>query len=460
MTFSKYLASLKGKRVDVLGVGVSNRPLVRLLADAGARVTVRDRKTPEKLADCLPELAALGVHTVLGDRYLDNLDGDVIFRSPGMRPDLPAIAEAVKRGAVLTSEMEAFFTVCPCRLIAVTGSEGKTTTTTIIAELLRRAGHTVHIGGNIGHPLLADTPDIRPEDYAVVELSSFQLMTMRMSAPVAVVKNVTPNHLDYHHGMEEYIDAKRNVFRWQDETGTLVLNYDNAVTRAYADEAKGRVVWFSMKEKVSEGTFLDGGTVCYAHAGKSTWVLDITDVKLPGMHNVENYMTAVAAVWGIVDPALIAPFAREFGGVEHRIEFVRELDGVRYYNDSIATAPTRVIAGLHAFDQKLILIMGGYDKKIPFDVLGPELIDHAKAVVLCGATAPQIRAAIESAPGYNPAVLPIAETDDFRDAVCRARAFAVPGDIVTLSPACAAFDQFDNFEKRGEFYKAVVREMK
>jgi len=460
MTFSKYLASLKGKRVDVLGVGVSNRPLVRLLADAGARVTVRDRKTPEKLADCLPELTALGVHTVLGDRYLDNLDGDVIFRSPGMRPDLPAIAEAVKRGAVLTSEMEAFFTVCPCRLIAVTGSEGKTTTTTIIAELLRRAGHTVHIGGNIGHPLLADTPDIRPEDYAVVELSSFQLMTMRMSAPVAVVKNVTPNHLDYHHGMEEYIDAKRNVFRWQDETGTLVLNYDNAVTRAYADEAKGRFVWFSMKEKVSEGTFLDGGTVYYAHAGKSTRVLDITDVKLPGMHNVENYMTAVAAVWGIVDPALIAPFAREFGGVEHRIEFVRELDGVRYYNDSIATAPTRVIAGLHAFDQKLILIMGGYDKKIPFDVLGPELIDHAKAVVLCGATAPQIRAAIESAPGYNPAVLPIAETDDFRDAVRRARAFAVPGDIVTLSPACAAFDQFDNFEKRGEFYKAVVREMK
>lgn len=293
-----------------------------------------------------------------------------------------------------------------------------------------------------------------------MELSSFQLMTMRMSAPVAVVKNVTPNHLDYHQGMEEYIDAKRNVFRWQDETGTLVLNYDNAVTRAYADEAKGRVVWFSMKEKVSEGTFLDGGTVYYTHAGKSTRVLDITDVKLPGMHNVENYMTAVAAVWGIVDPALIAPFAREFGGVEHRIEFVRELDGVRYYNDSIATAPTRVIAGLHAFDQKLILIMGGYDKKIPFDVLGPELIDHAKAVVLCGATAPQIRAAIENAPGYNPAVLPIAETDDFRDAVCRARAFAVPGDIVTLSPACAAFDQFDNFEKRGEFYKAVVHEMK
>ena len=401
-----------------------------------------------------------GAETVLGADYLERLPGwepEVVFRTPGLRPDLPPIAEAVARGARLTSEMESFFDVCPCPIIAVTGSEGKTTTTTLIAELLRRAGKTVHVGGNIGTPLFDRAGEMRPEDVAAVELSSFQLLTMRKSAQTAVVKNVTPNHLDYHKGMEVYIDAKRHVFRSQTAEDRLILNWDNAVTRGFAAEARARVSWFSVRERVEEGVWLDGDTLVYSHAGADTPVLARADIRLPGLHNVENYATAIAAVRGQVPEDAYAPFAREFGGVEHRIEFVRELGGVRYYNDSIATAPTRVIAGLHAFDRKLIVIAGGYDKKIPFDVLGPEFVEHVKALVLCGTTSPKIRAAVENAPGYDPEKLPIVDAPDLYGAVAAARALAVPGDVVTLSPACAAFDQFDNFEHRGRVFKEIVR---
>ncbi|MDD6878237.1 MAG: UDP-N-acetylmuramoyl-L-alanine--D-glutamate ligase [Clostridiaceae bacterium] len=460
MNYTEYLSSLRGKRVAVLGVGVSNRPLVGILARTGADVTVCDKKSAGQLGDYMDTLRALGVRTVLGPDYLDTLPSlrpDVIFRTPGLRPDLPGIVRALENGAVLTSEMEAFFDVCPCPIIAVTGSEGKTTTTTEIAGLLRRAGKTVHIGGNIGTPLFDRTPEIRPEDIVAVELSSFQLMTMKKSAHTAVVKNVTPNHLDYHRGMEEYIDAKRNVFRWQNAGDRLVLNWDNPVTRAYAEEAKGSVVWFSIHDRVDEGVYLDGDTLVYAHGGRTEPVLSRADIRLPGMHNVDNFATAIAAVHDMVPADVIAPFAREFNGVEHRIEFVREYEGVRYYNDSIATAPTRVIAGLHAFEQKLIVIAGGYDKKIPFDALGPEFVDHVKALVLCGTTSPKIRAAVENAPGYDPEKLPIVDAPTFRDAVLTAKSLAQPGDVVTLSPACAAFDQFDNFEHRGRVYKEIVR---
>ncbi|MEA4824284.1 MAG: UDP-N-acetylmuramoyl-L-alanine--D-glutamate ligase [Clostridiaceae bacterium] len=460
MNFSEYLSALNGKRVAVLGVGVSNRPLVKILVEAGAEVTVCDKKSAEQLGEYMDTLKALGVRTVLGADSLDalpSLHPDVIFRTPGLRPDQTGIVRAVENGAVLTSEMEAFFDVCPCPIIAVTGSEGKTTTTTEIAGLLRRAGKTVHIGGNIGTPLFDRTPDIHPEDIVAVELSSFQLMTMKKSAHTAVVKNVTPNHLDYHRGMSEYIDAKRKVFRWQRPGDRLILNWDNEVTRAYAAEAVGDVVWFSVHDRVDEGVYLDGDTLVYAHAGKTTPVLQRSDIRLPGLLNVDNFATAIAAVYPCVPPDVYAPFAREFNGVEHRIEFVREYQGVRYYNDSIATAPTRVIAGLHAFDQKLIVIAGGYDKKIPFDALGPEFVEHVKALVLCGTTSPKIRAAVESAPGYNAQELPIIDAATFQEAVLTAKSLAHPGDVVTLSPSCAAFDQFDNFEHRGRVYKEIVR---
>lgn len=459
MTLRAYLDSLSGKKAAVLGVGVSNRPLLRLLAGSGASVTAYDRRDRAALGEIAEELAALGVALSCGDGYLDGLEADVIFRTPGMRPDVPQIAAAVAAGAVLTSEMEAFFEVCPCPIIAVTGSDGKTTTSTLIAEMLTRAGVRCHLGGNIGRPLLADAGTMSPDDAAVVELSSFQLMTMRRCASVAVVTNVAPNHLDVHRDMAEYVDAKRHVFAYQRPEDRVVLNLDNDITRGFIPEAAGRVLRFSKHPFAGDGVYLSDGAIWANMEGKTEKVLDTADIFLPGLHNVENYMAAIAAVWGRVPAEAIRRTAREFRGVEHRIEFVRELRGVRYYNDSIATSPTRAIAGLRSFPERVVMIAGGYDKHLSFTPLAPEILAHVKTLVLCGATAGMIRAAVESAAGFSPEKLPILETDDFRKAIDLARESAGPGDVVILCPACAAFDKFPNFMVRGKTFKDYVNSL-
>ena len=391
---------------------------------------------------------------------MDGIDADLIFRSPGIRPDVPAFEAAVAKGAKVTSEMEVFFDVCPCKKIAVTGSDGKTTTTTIIAKLMEKAGYTVHLGGNIGHPLLAETFDMKPEDVAVLELSSFQLMRMTTSPEIAVVTNVAPNHLDIHKGMEEYVASKKNVFLHQHPGDKVVLNRDNEITYAFAAEAPGHVTLFSRQNPMDEGVVIENDTICVKKNGDSRPVLPIRDILLPGVHNIENYMAAIGAVDGLVKDEVIREFAKSFGGVEHRIELVRELHGVKYYNDSIGSSPSRTIAGLRAFKQKVILIAGGYDKHIPYDVLGPDLVAHVKAMVLTGATAPKIRAAAEQAEGYDPRKLPIYDIDDFEEAIKKAQTLAQPGDVVILSPASASFDRFKNFMVRGDTFKRIVRELK
>ena len=457
MTLREYVDSLRNKTVAVLGIGVSNTPLVRLLLDHGIRVTACDKRTREELGALADELEGAGCALRLGPDYLEGLHEDVIFRTPGLRPDMPQIAAAVANGSVLTSEMEAFFQVCPCPIIAVTGSDGKTTTTTIIAELLRAAGKTVWLGGNIGHPLLCDAEGMQPHDYAVLELSSFQLMTMDRSPHIAVVTNLAPNHLDIHRDMAEYVAAKENIFRHQTAGDIAVFNADNAITAEQSTRAAGRSRRFSRQSPLSDGVFLRGDDiVCRGPEGERV-IMQASDIRIPGVHNVENYMAAIAAVDGLVPDAVIRDFARSFGGVEHRIELVRTLHGVRYYNDSIASSPSRTIAGLHSFPEKVILIAGGYDKHIPFDVLGPEVTAHVKLLVLCGATAGKIRAAVEAAPDYRPGHPEIIEVTPFRAAVEAARDRAVPGDVVTLSPACAAFDQFKNFAERGKVFKEIVR---
>ena len=456
MTLQEYIASLRGRTVAVIGIGVSNTPLLRLLLREGIAVTACDRSDRAKLGALAEELEAAGAVLRLGDGYLQGLDQDVIFRTPGLRPDVPELEAARARGSVITSEMEAFFRVCPCPIIAVTGSDGKTTTTTIIAELLRAAGHTVHVGGNIGHPLLAEADTIRPTDWAVLELSSFQLMTMTHSPHIAVVTNLAPNHLDVHKSMEEYIWAKENIFRHQQPGDIAVFNLDNAITRELSAHAPGRALYFSRREEPENGVFLRGNAVISRRDGRERQIMTTEDIRLPGVHNVENYMAAIAAVDGLVPDDVIRTFARAFNGVEHRIELVRTWHGVRFYNDSIASSPSRTIAGLHSFHQKVILIAGGYDKHIPFDVLGPEVCAHVKALVLCGATAAKIRAAVESAPGYKAGTPDILEAHTLAEAVKLARSTAKPGDIVTLSPACAAFDQFKNFAVRGNTYKQLV----
>lgn len=456
MTIQAYLDSIHDKKVAVFGIGVSNIPLIKLLRAHGIAVTACDKNTREGLGETAQELEKIGTVLHLGPDYMENLDADLIFRSPGIRPDVPAFEAAVAKGAKVTSEMEVFFDVCPCKKIAVTGSDGKTTTTTIIAKLLERAGYKVHLGGNIGHPLLAETFEMRPEDIAVLELSSFQLMRMETSPEIAVVTNVAPNHLDIHKGMEEYVASKKNIFLHQKPGDKVVLNRDNELTYSFAAEAKGDVMLFSRQNPMGSGVVLENGVICVKRNGVSRPVLPVEDILLPGVHNIENYMAAIGAVEGMVSDEIIRDFAKTFGGVEHRIELVRELHGVKYYNDSIASSPSRTIAGLHSFKQKVILIAGGYDKHIPFDVLGPEICAHVKTLVLCGATADKIRAAVENAPEYRKGAPEILEANDLCEAVALCRKAAQPGDIVTLSPACAAFDQFKNFAVRGRAYKELV----
>ncbi len=454
MDFETYLEGLQGKTAAVIGIGVSNRPLIELLLRRHVAVTARDRKNWEALGPLADELAAMGCRFRLGEDYLQDLTEDIIFRTPGLRPDVPEIAAAVARGSVLTSEMEAFFEVCPCHMIAITGSDGKTTTSTIISELLKAEDKTVWLGGNIGHPLLCDTPRMRPEDYAVLELSSFQLMTMKRSPAIAVVTNLSPNHLDVHKSYQEYIEAKENVFLHQGKDGVTVFNADNADSQVSARKAPGEVRWFSRQGRVENGVFLEDGVLYQAEGGSVTPILPISDIALPGMHNVENYMAAFAAVRGLVSAETMDAVARSFHGVEHRIERIRVRRGVRWYNDSIASSPSRTIAGLRSFTEKVILIAGGKDKGISYDAIGPEINEHVKLLLLCGKTAGVIREAVEQAENYHG--LEILDVADYHEAVAIADARSQPGDVVILSPASTSFDRFANFMERGRVFKDIV----
>ena len=446
--FERYFNSLQGKKIAVLGLGVSNRPLVRLLLEFGCDVTGCDKTPREKLDEEVLLLEREGCRLRVGEGYLDGVEADVVFRTPGMHPGNPAIEALRRRGAEITSEMEVFFEVSPCHLIAVTGSDGKTTTTTLIAEMLKAAGKTVWLGGNIGTPLLPLVRQMQKEDFAVVELSSFQLMDMRRSPQRALITNLAPNHLDIHKDMDEYVDAKKNIFRYQGEGDLLVLNADNPITASFRGPGKTR--FFS---RLGEGDVcIRDGVICRGQ----TPVLPVSDILLPGVHNVENYMAAIAMVEGLASDEDIRQVAKTFGGVEHRIELVRIKDGVRFYNDSIASSPTRTIAGLRSFPEKVILIAGGYDKHIPYDPLGPEICAHVKKLFLNGATGPKIRAAVERCPGDKPEMV---DCPDFASAVKAAAEAAEPGDVVLMSPASAAFDQFKNFMVRGNYFKELVKEL-
>ena len=454
----EFFNNLKNKRILVLGVGVSNRPLVRLLLRYGSDVTCCDKTPREKLDAEVLRLEADGAKLHLGEGYLDGLSGDVVFRTPGLHPDTPQIKALRDSGAVITSEMEAFFAVCPAQIIAVTGSDGKTTTSTLISELLKKQGFRVWLGGNIGTPLLDKADEMEPTDLVVLELSSFQLMYFPYSPHTAVITNLSPNHLDIHKDMEEYVAAKENLYLHQKADDVLILNRDNAVTHSFVPKARGRVLEFSRLTEPEQGVFLRDGVI-WRKGETLEKVLDQSDILLPGIHNVENYMAAILAVGDRVSTENIRAVARSFGGVEHRIELVREKDGVRYYTDSIASSPTRTIAGLRSFDQKLILIAGGYDKHVPFEPLGPEIVDHVKTLILTGATAPKIEAAVLAAPNYAPGSPEILHEEDFYEAVRLASRVAKPGDVVILSPAGPAFDKFKNFAVRGKEYKRTVMDL-
>jgi UDP-N-acetylmuramoylalanine--D-glutamate ligase len=455
---NSFYKSLHNKKVSFIGLGRSHRELLPMFASKGAIVTLRDKRTREQIGEEADKLEALGIKLTLGENYLENLcKEDIILRTPGMNYFTPALQQARKSGAFVTSEMELFFDLCPCKIYAVTGSDGKTTTTTVISEFLKAQGFSVFLGGNIGFPLLPRIEQIGPDDRAVVELSSFQLISMRKSPDVAVITNVAPNHLDVHKDMQEYIDAKRNIYLHQGGISRTVINADNEITASFLPEIRGEAMQFSRRITPDLGCYLaEDGTLTMNDRHSVTPVLHMDEIRIPGIHNVENYLAAISAVWGEVSKENIVSVAKNFGGVEHRIEFVRELDGVTWYNDSIASSPTRTIAGLNSFKQKLILIAGGYDKKIPFEPLAPKIIEKVKVLILMGVTAPKIEAAVTACEGYDPDQLTILHVSSMQEAVQKAREVAEKGDIVSLSPACASFDLYPDFEARGRHFKELV----
>ncbi len=460
MTLSEYAESLKNRKIAVIGIGVSNLPLIELLLRHGCDVTACDMRTREQMGAEADRLEDLGAKLRLGADYLEHLDHDVIFRTPGLMPFDPHLEAARARGAKITSEMEAFLLLCPCKVIAITGSDGKTTTSTIISELLKAAGFRVHLGGNIGNPLLCEIPDIGKDDIAVLELSSFQLHSMVCRPDIAVVTNITPNHLDKHRDYQDYIDAKREILLRQTADDRLILNLDDEHTPYLERFAHAHVTHFSDRQRPEEGTYLRGGVLTRVYGGVERPILPASEIKIPGEHNVLNYLTAFAATEGLVPDTICAEVARSFAGVEHRLETVRTVRGVTYINDSIGSSPTRTIAGLRAMRVKPIVIAGGYDKHIPFDELGDALCQYAKALYLTGDTAEKIRAAVTASAFYAESGLPVLMAEDFRAAVLAAAGAAEAGDVVLFSPACASFDHFKNFAERGRYFKSIVMELK
>ncbi len=448
--FKDFVNQMNGKTVNVVGLGVSNKPLIEILIKAGARVIGRDANKDASVP--------YDIELKTGEKYLDDLCGDYIFKSPGIRPDIKAFADFKEKGGVLLSEMEVFFDICPCKIIGVTGSDGKTTTTTLISELLKEEGYKVHIGGNIGKPLLAETEFMSKDDICVVELSSFQLMTMKKSSDISVITNMTPNHLDYHIDFNEYVDAKLNICKFQKAGEVVVLNADDCETVKRISEIKSSIRYFSLTGKKDGIYYENGGIYCDGEK-----LLEASDIRIPGMHNVANFMTAYMAVKDFVKKETLVKVAREFEGVAHRIEFVAEINGVKYYNDSIASSPTRTKACLNAFysqGEKIILIAGGKDKNLDFSDFGKEIVEKAKKLYLVGHlenpsvnTAETIKKSVETVDKN----FPVEILYTLKETVEKIKQDAKPGDIVVLSPASTSFDKYKNFEVRGNHFKECVK---
>lgn len=451
--FCEFKEFIKDKRTAVVGIGVSNIPLIRFLIKLGAKVSAFDKKSEEELGEIVKEFKEKGVKLILGENYLENLNGyEVIFKTPSMRIDAPYFKMAKENGTYITSEMEEFVRYCPAKIYGVTGSDGKTTTTTLIYNILKEEGYKTWVGGNIGTPLFSRIEEINPKDKVVLELSSFQLMTMNVSPEVSIVTNLSPNHLDMHKDMQEYIDAKKNIYLFQDKKDVLIVNADNEITSSMAAEAKGSVLKFSVKEAIKEGSYYKNGILYLSDKE----VCKAEDIVIKGMHNVENYLAAFCALKEDVSIETMKKVALTFKGVEHRIEFVKEIRGVKYYNSSIASSPSRTLADIKVFGKPVILIAGGYDKHIPFEPLAEEGFPYIKKLVLLGATKNKIRAAFEKVKVEKELKLPIIMADTFEDAVNKAKLEAEENDVVLLAPACASFDMFVNFEVRGNRFKEIV----
>jgi len=477
----KFHKQLQESKVAVIGLGVSNIPLIKYLKNLNVDVTVFDNRNLEKIDnDIIKYLRENNIISNFGEDYLKNLKGfDIIFRSPSCRPDVQEILEEKKRGAVVTSEIEMVIKLCPGKVIGITGSDGKTTTTSLVYEILKKANYNCYLGGNIGIPLFDKIHQMKKDDIVVLELSSFQLMDMEVSPNISVITNITPNHLDIHKSYEEYIDSKKNIFKFQNEDDVLVLNYNDEIVNKFTDEAKGKVVFFSKESKLENGVMLNDDLIKFAENGIRRQLLNVKDVKLRGRHNFENICTAIAATLSLVDFEVAVEAVKEFKGVEHRIEFIREIKGVKWYNDSIGSSPTRTIAGLNSFDEDIILIAGGYDKHLDYEPIARPILENVSKLILVGQTAPKIEKAVKDEVlklngevvlenGYQllkfslnnkEKVLKLFNVHTLEETVNVAYEEAINGEVVLFSPASASFDMFKNFMERGEKFKDLVNKI-
>ncbi len=453
----QFYNNLKGKKVVFIGAGVSHKQLIKIFSEKGAVVTLCDKKLLEDFGEYAETLKSLNINLSLGKNYLEGLQNqDLIMRTPGFEYYTKELQTELKKGTEISSEMELFFKLCPCKIYAVTGSDGKTTTTSLIAKMLEESGKTVYLGGNIGRALLPIVDKVKEDDVAVVELSSFQLISMKQSPDVAVVTNVTPNHLDHHRDMQEYIDAKRNILLYQKKDSKSVLGYENEISRGMIKDVVGKVRYFTRLSEIDNGAYIDEEGYLTID-GKQ--IVHQNEVALRGLHNLENVLAAFCAVEDDVSYDIMKKVAQEFKGVEHRIEPVRTLNGVQWFNDSIASSPTRTIAGLKAFDKKICIIAGGYDKNIPYKPLAQPIIDHVKLLVVMGQTGPKIEKVVKEHPDFAKSDIKILHAKDMEEAVMLMKDNTSEGDIVSLSPASASFDIYPNFEVRGRHYKELVNKL-
>lgn len=457
---NKFNRELNNKKIAIIGLGTSNIPLIEYFINTKSIVSVFDNRELDKLDENVVELIKkYNLKYYLGQGNLKHLVGfDYIFRSPSCRPDTPEIVEAVRNGAVLTSEIEKVLELTPSTVIGITGSDGKTTTTTLTYELLKNNGYKCFLGGNIGTPLFTQIKDMRPEDYVVLELSSFQLMDMKISPKIAIVTNITPNHLNVHKDYQEYIDSKKNIFLHQKEGDLLVINYDNEITRDFIKDAKGKVVYFSHKEVLNNGLCFDESdkTIKLCDNGIRKHLVKQKNMKLRGEHNCENACAAIAATYDLISEDNMINTIENFGGVEHRLEFIREINGVKWFNDSIGTSPTRTIAGLNSFDEKIVLIAGGYDKHLDYTPIAKPIIENVSKLILMGATADKIENAVREELQKQNKTMPIYRCNTLNEVIEKANDVAEVGEVVLFSPASASFDLFRNFEERGNKFKEIV----
>ena len=451
--------NIKNKKVAVIGVGVSNIPLIDYLYEKQAIVTIFDNKEAEKIPKEISEkIKKYNFEFYFGSRSLDNLHGyDIIFRSPSCLPTKPELVREKERGAIITTEIEQLIKMAPCKVIGITGSDGKTTTTTLTAKILEDAGYNVYLGGNIGIPLFTKLKDIKPEDIIVLELSSFQLMGMEVSPDISAITNITPNHLNVHKDYQEYIDAKKNIYKHQKSTGILVLNADNELTNACQDDANGDVILFSSKQKLSYGYIVEDGIIKKCNDGIRRHLISQDEIKLKGIHNLQNICTALALTENLVDTEKALDTIKEFSGVHHRLELIRILNGVEWYNDSASTSPTRGISALNSFDKEIVLIAGGADKNLDYTPFGKAIVEkNVKSLILIGQTADKIYTAVKNELEKQNKILDIHMCETFKQSLELAKRIAKPGQIVLFSPASTSFDMFKDMYDRGDRFREEV----